>query len=107
VLGSPGECDDGGAGRGGFAVPYIGEEREAGVGETFGELSFFTEIPQMTTVRWAAVRVGCGIKCVRRDVGRRPDFGCEALAWALYSQGQCVSAVWSSRAVDATCTLTH
>ncbi|KIY97752.1 Potassium channel AKT1 [Monoraphidium neglectum] len=51
VLGSPGECDDGGAGRGGFAVPYIGEEREAGVGETFGELSFFTEIPQMTTVR--------------------------------------------------------
>jgi len=44
VLGSP---NDGA----GLNLPYAGPERQLGVGDTFGELSFFTEIPQMTTVR--------------------------------------------------------
>lgn len=55
VLGSPEWGEGGPASLGGLAagVPYIGEERELGEGDTFGELSFFTEIPQMTTVRCA------------------------------------------------------
>jgi hypothetical protein len=52
VLGSPDDGEGGASVRGrGPTVPYAGPNRTAGVGEVFGEISFFTEIPQMTTVR--------------------------------------------------------
>lgn len=55
VLGSPDDYGEGGAAamQGyGLSVPYAGPERDLGEGDTFGEISFFTEIPQMETVRW-------------------------------------------------------
>ncbi len=55
VLGSAAPA---GAPGGGAAVPYAGPERALGLGEAFGELSFFTEIPQMTTVRCASFSLG-------------------------------------------------
>lgn len=36
---------------GGLGI-YMGPRRVLGPGELFGEISFFTEIPQMETVRW-------------------------------------------------------
>jgi hypothetical protein len=52
VLGSPDDGEGGASARQqGPVVPYAGPERTLSVGEVFGEISFFTEIPQMTTVR--------------------------------------------------------
>jgi hypothetical protein len=52
VFGSPDDTASGGVPTGfGGNIPYVGPEQQLGVGDTFGELSFFTEIPQMTTVR--------------------------------------------------------
>ncbi len=39
------------AGAGGLGV-YVGPSRVLGPGKLFGEISFFTEIPQMETVRY-------------------------------------------------------
>ncbi len=41
------------AGAGGGTVLYAGPRRILGPGELLGEISFFTEIPQMETVRCA------------------------------------------------------